>query len=224
MSTSASACCSSWARADAAALYRSGRRPPASSTVTYGRAKHPHAPLPDLWITMHGAMSEATLSQLLEARAERVGIGDVHPHMFRHSFAHNWLTQGGNEGDLMRLAGWPPRMARLPWRRQRVRFPRTARQRNATTRASRGRERRQGGTARNVGRRHHPKHTDPLLSARFRVVVRFPVRRHLLPCDELPMFTLASPQRTLPEDSRRRTTRPVHPASSDPQRPMGRRA
>jgi site-specific recombinase XerD len=47
------------------------------------RAKHRHAPLPHLWITMHGAMSEATLSQLLEARAERAGIGDVHPHMFR---------------------------------------------------------------------------------------------------------------------------------------------
>jgi len=30
----------------------------------------------------------------------------VHPHQFRHNFAHTWLDRGGAEGDLMQLAGW----------------------------------------------------------------------------------------------------------------------
>ena len=33
----------------------------------------------------------------------------VHPHQFRHTFAHQWLAQGGGETDLMRLAGWKSR-------------------------------------------------------------------------------------------------------------------
>jgi integrase len=36
-------------------------------------------------------------------------LGHIHPHQLRHSFAHQWLSQGGNEGDLMRLAGWRSR-------------------------------------------------------------------------------------------------------------------
>jgi integrase len=30
-------------------------------------------------------------------------------HQLRHTFAHEWLAQGGNETDLMRLAGWKSR-------------------------------------------------------------------------------------------------------------------
>ena len=30
----------------------------------------------------------------------------THPRQLRHTFAHAWLSAGGNEGDLMRLAGW----------------------------------------------------------------------------------------------------------------------
>ena len=29
--------------------------------------------------------------------------------MFRHTFAHRWLAEGGQEQDLMRLAGWRSR-------------------------------------------------------------------------------------------------------------------
>jgi integrase len=30
----------------------------------------------------------------------------VHPHIFRHTFAHLWKAAGGSDDDLMRLAGW----------------------------------------------------------------------------------------------------------------------
>jgi hypothetical protein len=33
----------------------------------------------------------------------------VHPHMFRHAFSHNWLDEGGTEGELVALNGWKSR-------------------------------------------------------------------------------------------------------------------
>jgi site-specific recombinase XerD len=50
------------------------------------------------------------LSQAVERRAIHAGIeGKVNLHRFRHSFAHEWLAQGGQETDLMMLAGWRSR-------------------------------------------------------------------------------------------------------------------
>jgi integrase/recombinase XerC len=40
-------------------------------------------------------------------RMARPGAGGA--HLFRHTFAHLWLRQGGGETDLMRLAGWKSR-------------------------------------------------------------------------------------------------------------------
>ena len=37
------------------------------------------------------------------------GIRNVHPRQLRHSFAHVWLVAGGQETDLMRVAGWRSR-------------------------------------------------------------------------------------------------------------------
>ncbi len=37
------------------------------------------------------------------------GIRQFHPHQFRHSFAHAWLADGREEGDLVRLASWSSR-------------------------------------------------------------------------------------------------------------------
>lgn len=39
-------------------------------------------------------------------RATQAGIGHVHPHQRRHTWADRWLRAGGNEGDLQRLGGW----------------------------------------------------------------------------------------------------------------------
>jgi hypothetical protein len=30
----------------------------------------------------------------------------INPHQFRDNFPHQWLVNGGQEGDLMQLRGW----------------------------------------------------------------------------------------------------------------------
>ncbi|HWE56565.1 MAG TPA: tyrosine-type recombinase/integrase [Acidimicrobiales bacterium] len=70
------------------------------------RHRHPHAEEPWLWIGKKGRLRPSGVSQMLNRRAEAAGLGHVHPHQFRHSFAHAFLANGGSEGDLMRLAGW----------------------------------------------------------------------------------------------------------------------
>ena len=39
----------------------------------------------------------------------QAGIGHVYPHMLRHTFAHLYRLNGGNDDDLMRVAGWRSR-------------------------------------------------------------------------------------------------------------------
>ena len=46
---------------------------------------------------------------MLRRRGAQVGLPGLHPHQLRHTFAHEWLAQGGTEGDLMRIAGWKSR-------------------------------------------------------------------------------------------------------------------
>lgn len=78
------------------------------------RAKHRHAHIPALWIGIRRStgMTPSGIRQIIERRGERVGL-DIHPHLFRHTFAHRWLDSGGAEGDLMELAGWDsPQMLR----------------------------------------------------------------------------------------------------------------
>lgn len=78
------------------------------------RGEHPAAGLPALWIGVRRrvAMTPSGVRQVIERRGERLGL-DIHPHMFRHTFSHNWLDAGGAEGDLMELNGWDsPQMLR----------------------------------------------------------------------------------------------------------------
>lgn len=74
------------------------------------RRIHPHGSSPSLWLGTRGRLTDWGIRQLVERRSARAGIGHIHPHQFRHTFAHLWLLDGGNEGDLMRLAGWRSRM------------------------------------------------------------------------------------------------------------------
>lgn len=74
------------------------------------RAKHPKAATTTgLWLGRQGAMTPSGIAQVLDRIAVEAGVSDVHPHRFRHTFAHSWLAAGNQETDLMRLAGWKSR-------------------------------------------------------------------------------------------------------------------
>lgn len=72
------------------------------------RAKHPFSPSPHLWLGRRGPLTTDGVKQMVERRGEGVGL-HLHAHRFRHTFAHDWMAQGGPEGDLMRLVGWKSR-------------------------------------------------------------------------------------------------------------------
>lgn len=73
------------------------------------RRAHAHAREPFLWLGAKGRLTDSGVRQMLERRAGDAGVPNVHPHRFRHTFAHMWLSEGGQENDLMRLAGWRSR-------------------------------------------------------------------------------------------------------------------
>lgn len=70
------------------------------------RGSHPHADRPDLWLGRRGPMTPSGLAQVVARRCTEAGLPRLHPHLFRHTFAHHWFAQGGSETDLMRLGGW----------------------------------------------------------------------------------------------------------------------
>lgn len=74
------------------------------------RMRHPMAEATDaLWLGRKGPMTDSGIRQMLERRGNDAGVPNLHPHRFRHTFAHEWLAAGGQENDLMRLAGWRSR-------------------------------------------------------------------------------------------------------------------
>jgi site-specific recombinase XerD len=73
------------------------------------RGRHKYADLPWLWLGQNGRLTDTGLRMMLRRRGAQVGLPGLHPHQLRHTFAHEWLAQGGTEGDLMRIAGWKSR-------------------------------------------------------------------------------------------------------------------
>lgn len=73
------------------------------------RASHPHADADALWVGKRGPLTSNGIYQMIQRRCEDAGIEPIHPHMFRHTFAHLYLKSGGAEGDLMRVTGWRSR-------------------------------------------------------------------------------------------------------------------
>lgn len=70
------------------------------------RRKHRWAHLPNLFLGERGALTADGIRELITVRGKSAGIAGLHPHRFRHTFAHDFLLSGGQERDLKRLAGW----------------------------------------------------------------------------------------------------------------------
>jgi site-specific recombinase XerD len=74
------------------------------------RSRHALATRSDkIWLGKQGPIGHDGIRQMLDRRAADAGVEGVHPHRFRHTFAHQWLAAGGQEQDLMRIAGWRSR-------------------------------------------------------------------------------------------------------------------
>lgn len=103
---------------DAVTLVGKGRR---SRTVTLSpktaqalerylraRRRDRFADRPELWLAERGRgpLTYSGVAQVLRRRGRQAGLGELHPHMFRHTAAHAWLAADGSESDLMRVMGW----------------------------------------------------------------------------------------------------------------------
>jgi site-specific recombinase XerD len=97
-----------------------GRRPrtvpfgqkPGKALMMYihkARSGHADAGSDWVWLGRKGRLTDTGIAQMLRRRSREAGLGDIHPHLFRHSAAHNLMADGMSEGDLMRIMGWRSR-------------------------------------------------------------------------------------------------------------------
>ena len=74
------------------------------------RGGHARADFRRLWLGSSGrTFTDGAVRQMLERRGAEAGVANLHAHRFRHTFAHQHLAEGGNEGDLMMFTGWKSR-------------------------------------------------------------------------------------------------------------------
>jgi site-specific recombinase XerD len=74
------------------------------------RSKHPAAASPELWLSRKGVLRESGLAELVRDRGREAGLTmRLHPHAFRHAYAHSMLAAGMQETDLMAVVGWKSR-------------------------------------------------------------------------------------------------------------------
>jgi site-specific recombinase XerD len=70
------------------------------------RGRHRLSDRPEWWLGLRGPLTASGVAQILARRSDAAGLDRIHPHQFRHSFAHEWVRAGGPETDLMRIMGW----------------------------------------------------------------------------------------------------------------------
>lgn len=87
-------------------VYLSARTVRAVDRYLRMRRTHRWNHLDALFLTQRGALSTDGARDRIKLRGAIAGIPDLHPHRFRHTFAHDFLMAGGQERDLKRLAGW----------------------------------------------------------------------------------------------------------------------
>jgi site-specific recombinase XerD len=87
-------------------VYFGARTARAVDRYLRARAGHRWAHLDALILTQRGALSPDGVRERMNVLAAKAGLDHLHPHQFRHTFAHDFLMNGGQERDLKRLAGW----------------------------------------------------------------------------------------------------------------------
>jgi integrase/recombinase XerC len=72
------------------------------------RRKHKLAWRPELWLgeNMRGPLTAGGIDQMVARRARLADVPHIHPHQYRHTWAHQYRVSGGDRGDLKRLGGW----------------------------------------------------------------------------------------------------------------------
>lgn len=73
------------------------------------RYAHEYSTVPNLWLGRRGPLKPDALLHILRRRARQAGIGRIFVHQLRHTWAHEALRSGLQEGDVMRLGGWRDR-------------------------------------------------------------------------------------------------------------------
>jgi site-specific recombinase XerD len=79
------------------------------------RTRHKAAELPHLFLAERGhkPLSPNGVKIMLRRRGNHAGIPHMHAHRLRHTLAHEWQLNHGNESDLMAIMGWrSPEMLR----------------------------------------------------------------------------------------------------------------
>lgn len=79
----------------------------------YLRSRSSHSGAGSEWFWLradHGQRFQAAgIAKMIKNRGDAAGLPGLHPHVFRHTFAHRFRSNGGSEGDLMLLGGWRSR-------------------------------------------------------------------------------------------------------------------
>jgi site-specific recombinase XerD len=84
-------------------------RHPDADTMLYDEARPPRELGLALWLGRRGQLTGNGVLLMVRRRGEEAGIPNLHAHLFRHTFAHEMLSSGMQEGDLMSIAGWRSR-------------------------------------------------------------------------------------------------------------------
>ena len=69
------------------------------------RDLHPQQHQPWLWLGHKGKFADNGIFQMIKRRGRQVGL-NLHPHLFRHTFAHRWQVAEGPETALQTTMGW----------------------------------------------------------------------------------------------------------------------
>jgi site-specific recombinase XerD len=72
------------------------------------RAKRKQAFRPELWLNERerGRLTHWGIAQMIDRRCDQARVPHIHPHQFRHTWAHQFKLAGGDRGDLKRMGGW----------------------------------------------------------------------------------------------------------------------